>query len=82
MTGSGENPAPLFKSVMYELMETTEHVARNSGVSIFAVMDENAERVIMVINYMIEKAENAEKPAREKTQPKKVGRADDGFWDF
>lgn len=43
-------------------MSVTESVAKYCGVSIFAVLNEEAENVIDVINYLMEKSE---------TQPKK-----------
>lgn len=61
-------------------MDVTSAVALTYGLTPFALMDTDKDRVIMVINYLTEKGEKAA-PAAEtpkKTQPKK----DDGFWDF
>jgi hypothetical protein len=59
-------------------METTEHIAKHCAVSPFSVLNENADHVIMMINYIIERGD---KQAAEKPAPKAT-RKDDGFWDF
>jgi len=61
-------------------MDVTYSIAAQHNISPFAVMNEDKDRVIMVINYIIEKGEKAA-PAAET--PKKVqSRRNDGFWDF
>ena len=59
-------------------MDITAAIARSTGVSVFAVLEERAENVIDMYQYIIEKAGEAEKP--QKTPVKSA--ANDGFWDF
>lgn len=55
------------------MMELTDSVAKICGTSMLAVLNERAENVIAVINYVIAKG------AEKKTERAKV---DDHFWDF
>lgn len=65
-------------------MQTTEEVRRIYGLSPFAVLNEEADNVIMLLNYLVEKAENNESGATDYANhaPKASTRKNDGFWDF
>ena len=55
-------------------MDITATIARTTGVTIWAVLEERAENVVDVYNYIVEKGEKKQ----DAPPPKK----DDGFWDF
>lgn len=61
-------------------MDTTAQLARIYGTTPFNVLEQEADNVIMVINYLIEKAEK--KPAKPKRENKPISNKNDGFWDF
>ena len=52
-------------------------VAKFSALSPLVVLDERAENVIRVINYIIGKGDEEETP-----KPTETSHKDDGFWDF
>ena len=79
--GDGHNPAPLSnKSIMFEMMDITEQLSKIYNVSPFDVLDRDAEHVIMVINYVLEKSNDAPKNANTNIKPKQKHK--DDFWDF
>ena len=59
-------------------MDITAAIARVTGVSIFAVLEERAENVLDMYQYIIEKADETKIP--QETPAKSV--SDDRFWDF
>ena len=79
MTGGGNSAAPHQTSVKYELMDISATVAKHCGVSIFFVLEERAENVIDVINYLIDKSDKTDSNTGNRQV---VSRKDDGFWDF
>ena len=54
-------------------------MAQACNVSPFVVFDQDAESVIMVLNYLIEKADSKHDAKPSASKPKKQ---DDGFWNF
>lgn len=54
-------------------MEISEGIARSYGISIFDVLNENADNVIAVINHLIEKADNEKPQSKPRTQTTKNG---------
>lgn len=82
MTGEGINSPCPNDSLFFELMDFTYTLAAQLGLSPFSVMDEDKDRVIMLINYFIEKGEKEPtKQAVAKNATAKASR-NDGFWDF
>lgn len=67
---------------MFELMATTEYLARMYGTTPFDVMNQDAEHVIMVINYLLEKAEKPSGADALQNERKTEKRQKDNFWDF
>ena len=64
-----------------ELLDITASVAKIYNASIFEVLAANADDVIFVINYTIEKGDKAAAtPTAEKVAV--TSRINDGFWDF
>ena len=61
------------------MMDISATVAQYCGVSIFSILEERADNVIDVINYLIEKADNTDTNSTEQTV---VSHKNDGFWDF
>ena len=59
-------------------MDITAAIARVAGVSIFAVLEERAENVLDMYQYIIEKADETKIP--QETPAKSA--SDDRFWDF
>ena len=59
-------------------MDITAAIARVTGVSVFAILEERAENVLDMYSYIIEKANESEKP--QKTAEKSA--IYDDFWDF
>lgn len=55
------------------MMEISEGIARSYGISIFDVLNENADNVIAVINHLIEKADNEKPQSKPRTQTTKNG---------
>lgn len=60
-------------------MDISATVAKHCGVSIFSILEERADNVIDVINYLIEKSERTD---TNKESRQVVSRKNDGFWDF
>lgn len=60
-----------------ELLKTTITIAGNYNVTPFEIMAQDADEVIMLINYMIELGRTAPK-SNEPT----VAKQKDAFWDF
>lgn len=58
--GGNKPPANSLKSGFFSIMDSSFSVARVCGVSIFDIMERDAEAVIFVINYIIEKGSDAE----------------------
>ena len=82
MTGGGQN-SPRPDSLFFELMDFTYTLAAQHNISPFVVMDQDKDRVIMLINYFVEKGEQkpqTEYAAKSATTTKQ--RNYDGFWDF
>jgi hypothetical protein len=61
------------------MLEFTFAVADRFDLSLFSVMEQDSDRIILLINYYIYKAEQ-ETESETKTIPR--GSHDDGFWDF
>lgn len=81
MTGGGEySPRP--DSLFFELMDFTYTLSVQHNLSPFAIMEEDKDRVIMLINYFVEKGNKVvPKTVSAKNAPTKKSRYD-GFWDF
>lgn len=60
-----------------ELLKTTITIAGNYNVTPFEIMAQDADEVIMLINYMIELGRTA-----PKTEAPTAKVRNDGFWDF
>lgn len=67
---------------MYSLMETTEHIARIYSANLFDLLERDAEHVIMVINYMLEKIEKEPDTAKPRNEAKPKPKQKDTFWNF
>lgn len=67
---------------MYEMMATTEHLARLYGTTPFEVLNQDAEHVIMLINYLLEKGEKSPDANAGGNGHKAQKRPKDNFWDF
>lgn len=65
---------------MFEMMDLTAEIAKIYNTTPFDVLEREADHVIMVINYVVEKSEDSPKKANNK--PKASSRKNDGFWDF
>lgn len=61
-------------------MDVTYAIAAQQNITPFALMNEDKDRVIMVINYLTEKGDKAA-PAAETPKKAQSGNYD-GFWDF
>ena len=61
-------------------MDTTEQLSKLYGTTPFFVMEQDAEHVIMVLNYLIEKADK--QPSKAQTANKPHAKQKDNFWDF
>lgn len=59
-------------------MDITATIAKLTGVSVFAILEERAENVLDMYEYIIEKANESEK--QQKTAEKPAIYTD--FWDF
>lgn len=82
MTGEGYNSPCPNDSLFFELMDFTYTLAMQTGLSPFDVLAQDKDRVIMLINYFIEKGDK-EQPQQvvAKNATAKSSR-NDGFWDF
>lgn len=60
-------------------MELTFSAAQACNVSPFVVLEQDAETVIMVLNYLIEKADSKQGTKSSTSNPIQKN---DGFWDF
>ena len=63
-------------------MDFTYTVSVQLGLSPFAVMEEDKDRVIMLINYYIEKAEKPNETKQTAMKQKNIPRRYDDFWNF
>lgn len=82
MTGGGQNAPCPNDSLFYELMDFTYTLAVQLGLSPFSVMEQDKDRVIMLINYFIEKGDK-EQPRETAANTATVkSHKNDGFWDF
>lgn len=83
MTGGGhDSPRPDSDSLFFELMDFTYTLSVQNNLSPFVIMDQDKDRVIMLINYFIEKGGKIEpKTVATKTPIDKRSNYD-GFWDF
>lgn len=60
-------------------MDFTCEVSKAFNLSPFDVLSQDKDKVIMLINYFIEKGETSGKPVNTK---KVISKKDDGFWNF
>lgn len=83
MTGEGRNSPCPNDSLFFELMDFTYTLATQTGLSPFDVLAQDKDRVIMLINYFIEKGDREPNKAdvRKNRTAAKSNRYD-GFWDF
>lgn len=63
-------------------MQTTDELRRIYGLSPFAILNEEADNVIMLLNYLVEKTEAKESGAAEYANNAPKAAKNDGFWDF
>lgn len=59
MKGGGEDPSPSH-AISYTMIDMSFSVARQTGTTVFDVLEQDATSVISVINYIIEKADEKE----------------------
>lgn len=64
------------------MLEFTFAVADRFNIPLFAVMQQDSDRIIMLINYYIYKAETESTETESETKTIPRGSHDDGFWDF
>lgn len=83
MTGAGNYSPRPDDSLFFELMDFTYTLSVQNNLSPFTILDEDKDRVIMLINYFIEKGGKEETPkiVAAKSAAAKQSRYD-GFWDF
>lgn len=83
MKGGGNNsPCPENESLFFELMDFTYTLSVQNNLSPFVILDQDKDRVIMLINYFIEKGGKIE-PETVAAKPQIYKRSNyDGFWDF
>ena len=55
------------------MMEVADNIAKSYSISVFDVLNENADNVIAVINHLIEKADNEKPQSKSKPQTTKNG---------
>ena len=55
------------------MMEVADNIAKYYSISVFDVLNENADNVIAVINHLIEKADNEKPQSKSKPQTMKNG---------
>ena len=65
---------------MFGLMDTTESLSKVYNTTPFDIMVQDAEHVIMVINYLVDKAD--EMPDDAENHESKPKKQKDSFWDF
>ena len=61
-------------------MDITDQIATHYGTTPFNVLTQDAEHVIMVINYLLEKSQS--EPVKTKPVERTISNKNDGFWDF
>jgi hypothetical protein len=82
MTGEGHKAPCPADSLFFELMDFTYTLAVQLGLSPFAVLDQDKDRVIMLINYFIEKGDKEQPKATVAKNATVKSSRYDGFWDF
>lgn len=61
-------------------MDITDQIARAYGATPFDVLTQEADHVIMLINYLTEKADS--EPVKAERTVRHKSNKNDGFWDF
>lgn len=65
---------------MFSLMDTTDSLSKAYNTTPFEIMVQDAEHVIMVINYLVDKSD--EVPDDAKNHESKPKKQKDSFWEF
>lgn len=82
MTGGGQKSPRPDDSLFFELMDFTYVLSVQHSLSPFTILNEDKDRVIMLINYFIEKG-SKETPKQDVAKSATTKRSRyDGFWDF